>query len=197
VTYTIRSNRTTNHIEGIGAKTLGDGASEERNSERGHVAYYAENACPSLTRYGRTMSRDKSFETLAEALENARKAGGRRLCMTCEKAAQAELDALVAAVAELEPVEAAPVEGEHAQIMARVADLTARGVWPAAKPAAPVRRAKLRLGSAHASLNERGELVIIAEDAIRGPVEITMDETVSRWLRSCFADMPPLSHDDN
>jgi hypothetical protein len=60
----------------------------------------------------------------------------------------------------------------------------------------PAPRARLRLSNVTAQLSHSGEILILAEDSIRGPVEITMGETDSRWLRACIADMGPLSTDD-
>lgn len=87
--YSIRYNRTTNHIAGIAAKCTSTG--EEKG---GVVAEYAENACGVLTR-GR-LAQGKSYESLDEALEAARITGGRKVCKSCEKAALAALEAAAA-----------------------------------------------------------------------------------------------------
>jgi hypothetical protein len=92
--FSIKYNRTTNHIAGIAERTVSNQSAENAN-RYGAVAYYAENACGSLTRY--RFADGASFESLAEALEAARKAGGRKLCKTCEKAAEAALAAAEAA----------------------------------------------------------------------------------------------------
>lgn len=84
--YSLRYNRATNHIAGIGCKTQSTG--EERG---GVVAYYAENACGVLTR-GR-LAQGASFEGLQEALDAARITGGRKVCKNCEKAALAQIEA--------------------------------------------------------------------------------------------------------
>jgi hypothetical protein len=84
--YSIRYNRATNHIAGVGCKTQGTG--EEKG---GVVAYYAENACGVLTR-GR-LAQGKSYEDLQGALDAARITGGRKVCKTCEKAALAQIEA--------------------------------------------------------------------------------------------------------
>jgi len=76
-TYTIRYNRATNHISGLNIRTKGS----EMN--------YAQNACGSITRGG--LADGKTFDNVVEALEAARKAGGRKLCKKCEAAAQAML----------------------------------------------------------------------------------------------------------
>jgi hypothetical protein len=81
--YSIRYNRTTNHIDGIGPRTTGGG-----NDMGDHISAYAENACGALTR-GR-FAQGRSGESLSEILDSARK-GGRKLCKTCEKAALAAL----------------------------------------------------------------------------------------------------------
>jgi hypothetical protein len=83
--FSIRYNRTTNHIDGIEVRT--PEAGEERG---GVVPYYAQNACGVITRG--TLAQGKSFDSLADALENARK-GGRKLCKKCEAAALAALEA--------------------------------------------------------------------------------------------------------
>ncbi|MFB8107292.1 hypothetical protein ACFC3O_31555 [Streptomyces sp. NPDC056007] len=96
--YTIKYNRTTNHIDGLTIRTTGSG-----KDMGDHVSYYAESACGSLTRY--RFAQGAEFATLAEALEAARK-GGRKLCKTCEKAAVAQLEAEAAEAANVpdEPV---------------------------------------------------------------------------------------------
>ncbi|MFF4424172.1 hypothetical protein ACFY04_25885 [Streptomyces sp. NPDC001549] len=85
MSYTVKYNRTTNHIGGLTVRTTGDG-----KDMGDHVSYYAENACGSLTRY--RFADGASYGSLADALEGARK-GGRKLCKTCEKAAEAQLAA--------------------------------------------------------------------------------------------------------
>ncbi|MFD9904800.1 hypothetical protein [Streptomyces sp. NPDC059063] len=85
--FTIKYNRTTNHIGGLSTRTNGTG--EERG---GAVTYYAQSACPSLTRSANFVA-GQSFESLADALAEARK-GARKLCKTCEKAALAQLEVM-------------------------------------------------------------------------------------------------------
>ncbi|MFE2245239.1 hypothetical protein [Streptomyces lavendulae] len=85
MTYVVKYNKSTNHIDGIGSRSAGEG--EERG---GVVGYYAQNACSSLTRY--TFADGSSHEVLSKALEAARK-GDRKLCKTCEKAAEAQIAA--------------------------------------------------------------------------------------------------------
>ena len=86
MSYTIRYNRTTTHIEGCDAATQSTG--EVRD---GVVSYYAQSACGSLTRYGHSMGVGKSYEDAAEALEAGRAnaaASGRKFCKKCELAAK-------------------------------------------------------------------------------------------------------------
>ena len=110
--FTIRYNRQTNHIAGIGCKTQGVG-----NESGGVVGYYAENACGSLTRYA--LAEGKSFEGLQDALDAARITGGRKVCKRCEKAALAQIEAMAAELAANPVVEVTitsePVEVEGAE----------------------------------------------------------------------------------
>jgi hypothetical protein len=96
--FSIKYNRTTNHIAGLTVCTPMKDETEAEISAKGEVAYYAQNACGSLTRY--RFADGPSFETVTEALECARKST-RKLCKTCEKAAEAMIAA----------VEAKPAEG--------------------------------------------------------------------------------------
>jgi hypothetical protein len=107
MSYTIKYNRSTNHIAGIECKDQSTG--EEKG---GVVRDYAQNACNSLTRYA--LATGKSYEDISIALAAARIAGRRRLCKNCEKAATALVEAEVAAE-ELAQAEAAkPVaDAEH------------------------------------------------------------------------------------
>lgn len=111
--YSIRYNRATNHIAGIACKTESTG--EEKG---GVVAYYAENACGSLTRYA--LAQGASYDSLQEALEAARITGGRKVCKTCEKAALAALEAIakaeVEAAATPEPAKDEIVDGAEHQV---------------------------------------------------------------------------------
>jgi hypothetical protein len=79
-TYTIRYNRTTNHIDGLKIRTAGS----EMN--------YSKSACGSLSRSGHKMARGASSENLAEILATA-KIGGRKICQKCLDAAEAMLEA--------------------------------------------------------------------------------------------------------
>lgn len=85
MTYTIRYNASTNHIEGTAPKTQSTGT-----ETGGVVAYFAENACGALTR-GR-FAQGTSRETAAEILAAA-KASPRKLCKRCEAATVAAAEA--------------------------------------------------------------------------------------------------------
>ncbi|MFE6159822.1 hypothetical protein ACFQ7F_13025 [Streptomyces sp. NPDC056486] len=87
--YTVKCNRTTNHIDGLEVRTQSSG--EEKG---GAVVRYSEKACGSLTRY--SFVSGPEFDSLADALDDARK-GTRKLCKTCEKAALAMLEDMAAA----------------------------------------------------------------------------------------------------
>ncbi|MEV7402856.1 hypothetical protein AB0N93_20995 [Streptomyces sp. NPDC091267] len=94
--YTVKYNRTTNHIDGIDGRTV---AAHDGKATGGEVPYYAENACGSLTRY--SFANGFSSDSLADVLEAARK-DGRKLCKTCEKAALAALEAMAAQAEKVE-----------------------------------------------------------------------------------------------
>lgn len=83
-TYTVKYNRTTNHIDGIAVRTQSTGADD--NS--GVVGYYAESTCGALTRGW--FANGFSSDDLAEVLEEAGY-GDRKLCKRCEKAANQAL----------------------------------------------------------------------------------------------------------
>jgi hypothetical protein len=89
--FSVKYNRTTNHIDGLTIRTVSADSTPEKDSERGYVVAYSQNACGSLTRY--TFAEGSTHESLSDALEAARKAGGRKLCKTCEKAAEAMIAA--------------------------------------------------------------------------------------------------------
>jgi hypothetical protein len=96
--FTIKYNRTTNHIAGIHPQ---DAKTGEFN--------YAENACGSITRYA--LAAGKRYDNIFDALNNGF-TGGRKLCKTCEKAAFAliaAMDAAEAAEAAEAAVEVEPV----------------------------------------------------------------------------------------
>jgi hypothetical protein len=82
MSFTIKYNRTTNHIAGMEVRTTGGG-----NEVDGAITYYAQSTCGSPTRS--RLATGASFETLAEAVAAARITGGRKLCKTCAKAADA------------------------------------------------------------------------------------------------------------
>lgn len=88
MSYTIRSNGKTNHIEGLQEVTTG--ARTDANVT-GVVSYYAQSPCASLTRSGSRMAVGQSFETAKEALsaaEASAAATGRKVCKNCAKAAK-------------------------------------------------------------------------------------------------------------
>lgn len=108
--FTLKYNRTTNHIEGLTVRTNSNQTSEQANVS-GVVAYSAQNACGSVTRSGSRMATSRSFETVSEALayaEASSKATGRKLCKVCKAAAEAMIE------------EAAPAE--ETDIVACMAD---------------------------------------------------------------------------
>lgn len=74
-TYTIRYNRTTNHIAGIAESTIGS----ELN--------YSLSACGALSRNAHRLATGRTVETIEDALRIARSAGGRAICQSCETAA--------------------------------------------------------------------------------------------------------------
>ncbi|QYN17488.1 hypothetical protein [Amycolatopsis sp. DSM 110486] len=79
-TYTLKYNRTTNHIDGLQIRT--HSSDDSLN--------YSLNACSALSRTVRWAIGPTS-DNLTEILETARLRGGRKLCKSCEKAALAEL----------------------------------------------------------------------------------------------------------
>jgi hypothetical protein len=87
MSFTIRYNRTSVHIQGCEASTQTTGDGEDNGS--GVVAYYAESACGSLTRNGYRMAVGDSFETAVEARDAAQrkaKSLGLKFCKNCETA---------------------------------------------------------------------------------------------------------------
>ncbi|WP_280485376.1 hypothetical protein [Nocardia cyriacigeorgica] len=85
--FTIRYNRTTNHIEGLAIRTEGG----ELN--------YSLSACGALTRNGIRMGRGFGSDDLAEVVAKAKILGGRKICKKCLEAAEAMLAATVEPVA--------------------------------------------------------------------------------------------------
>lgn len=94
MSYTIRYNRTTNHIEGLEVLTAGS------------ETQWSQNACGALTRGGLAVG--KTVETVEQALKAARVS--RKLCKNCEKAAEA---ALAASTLEVEEIPEALSEREE------------------------------------------------------------------------------------
>lgn len=96
MTYTIKSNRTSYHIDGIPTRTKGTG----QDNGSGAVPYYAESVCGSLTRgakYGFQIG--EQGEDLAEILKSAELSAAihnMKMCSNCAKAAQEILDQQVA-----------------------------------------------------------------------------------------------------
>lgn len=122
--FSIKYNRTTNHIAGIGCKT--QGPASDRSNDTGAVAYYAENACGSLTRS--RLAQGPSFNNLRDALSAARKLSGRKLCKTCEKAAVDYLKPLLpAGVSETDGKLYGPVKELAQMVTNKTAKLTAAG----------------------------------------------------------------------
>lgn len=78
--YKIKSNRTTNHIDGVDERT------------KGSALNYAVSPCSVLSRSVNLLS-SKTYSSLREVLAAARIAGQRKLCRNCEKAALAALEA--------------------------------------------------------------------------------------------------------
>lgn len=64
---------------------------------------------------------------------------------------------------------------------------------PAAEPTA--RRARLNLSRVSVQLSETGEMLLLADDELRGPIEILLPESEARWVRASIADMGPLNDD--
>jgi hypothetical protein len=163
--FSIKYNRTTNHIAGIAERTVSNQSAENAN-RYGAVAYYAENACGSLTRY--RFADGASFESLADALEAARKAGGRKLCKTCEKAAEAALAAMQEIETEesQEVTEIAPENGAEPRIKFKVNRI---------------------LGSSIVT-DEDGtkSFRMIVDESVRGAVGLIFTEDEALWL---FADI--------
>lgn len=90
MSYTVKYNRSTNHIAGIEAKCTSEG-----NESGGVVATYAQNSCGVLTRGN--LATGKTYATIQEAYDAARK-HTRRICKNCAKAAMALIEAEQAAL---------------------------------------------------------------------------------------------------
>lgn len=88
---TIKSNRTTYHIDGLTIRTAATNDNEDKIAARGYVADCSQNACGALTRSYRFQI-GKEFESAAEALkyaETCARAYGRKMCKHCRTAAMA------------------------------------------------------------------------------------------------------------
>jgi hypothetical protein len=80
--YTLKYNRTGQHIAGIVERTKGTDLD------------YALSACPALSRSGSRMAQGKSYEDLKEALaaaELSAQVGNRKMCTKCRMAAETAL----------------------------------------------------------------------------------------------------------
>jgi hypothetical protein len=166
--FSIKYNRTTNHIAGIAERTVSNQSAENAN-RYGAVAYYAENACGSLTRY--RFADGASFESLAEALEAARKAGGRKLCKTCEKAAEAALAAMQ---------EAAEPKTEESQEVTEIAPENS------AEPRIKFKVNRILGSSIVTDEDGTKSFRMIVDESVRGPVGLIFTEDEALWL---FADI--------
>lgn len=92
MSFTIRWNARTAHLQGVVNRTVYTGNGEDNGS--GVVPYYAESACAALTRSGFRMGTAHTLDTLAEALSELRdfaEANGLKVCANCERAAAAAL----------------------------------------------------------------------------------------------------------
>lgn len=114
--YRIRSNRNTVHIEGLPERTRVTGAGDDNGS--GAIAYYAQSACPALTRSGARMSVGDAFEDATEAHAAAvlyAAVHNLKVCKRCEGAAHrlaaetAAADAAAVAAADLDEAAEATV----------------------------------------------------------------------------------------
>jgi hypothetical protein len=88
MTYTVKSNRSSYHLDGLPTRTRSSG----QDTGRGTVAYFAESHCGSLTR-GRFQD-DFQTDDLAEALakvELLARINNRNACRMCVYAAKAAL----------------------------------------------------------------------------------------------------------
>jgi hypothetical protein len=107
MSFTIRWNIRTAHLQGVVNRTVYTGDGEDNGS--GVVPYYAESACAALTRSGFRMAVADTLDTLADALTVLRdfaESRGLKVCANCERAAVAALEADYD-VAELKAREAA------------------------------------------------------------------------------------------
>lgn len=82
MTYTLKYNRTGQHIAGIVERTKGSDLD------------YALSACSALSRNGSRMAMGESYTDLKEALQEAEtdaRVSGRKMCAKCRTAAEAAL----------------------------------------------------------------------------------------------------------
>jgi hypothetical protein len=84
-TYTVKSNRSSYHIDGMPTRSKGLG----QDTGKGHVSYFADSTCGALTR-GRFQD-DFQTEDIAEALAKQQQLAriyNRKACLNCSKAAE-------------------------------------------------------------------------------------------------------------
>lgn len=89
--YQLKANASSIHIAGIAARTSSTG-----EAAGGAVPYFAESACPALTRNWTRLQALGGYDDLSAALQAAEtKAGfitGRKVCKTCRAAAKAQIE---------------------------------------------------------------------------------------------------------
>jgi hypothetical protein len=93
MTYSIRYNLRTAHLQGVAPRTVYTGDGEDNGS--GVVPYYAESACSALSRSGaRFADRPLEATTLVDAVRELREFAtdrGLKICSNCERAAEASI----------------------------------------------------------------------------------------------------------
>lgn len=109
MTYTIRYNRSTNHLQGIAERTQSSGG-----ESGGVVSYYAESACGGLTRgiQNQSLMVGAEFRDISEAIRVLETDRNRKPCKNCLAAAKCTLK----------------VETENALIGLRQAERDSKGV---------------------------------------------------------------------
>lgn len=136
--FTLKYNRTTNHIEGLDIRTAGT------------EMEYSKNACPSLSR-GTRFATSNLGGDIREALRLARITGGRKLCKHCEKAAEAM-------IAELDAAEAAELAAAEVEVEVEA---------PATETVAPLSLREMRAleGFTSFGLTVMGEITAILRES--------------------------------
>lgn len=139
MTYSIRYNLRTAHLQGVAPRTVYTGDGEDNGS--GVVPYYAESACGALSRSGaRFADRPLDVTTLADALRELREFAtnrGLKVCSNCARAAEAS----VASAADIAERQAASDAAQAEFARARAAEQDAPAQFGADHAAAV---AKLR-----------------------------------------------------